>query len=78
MGRLISTYYKDESDTDDYCEVKIDAKNEMFYIKYFNGLNDVLKFEEEFPGKALSYVESAAENWALGIKKLEKGQLGLL
>jgi hypothetical protein len=50
----------------------------MFYIKYFNGLNDVLKFEEEFPGKALSYVESAAENWALGIKKLEKGQLGLL
>ena len=78
MGRVISTYYKDESDTDDYCEVKLDSKNEMFYIKYYNGLNDALKFEEEYPGKSLAYVESAAENWALGVKKLERGQLGLL
>ena len=36
-------------------------------------------FEEDFPNKAISYVEDAAENWALGIKKLEGSiQLGLL
>lgn len=78
MGRLISTYYKDDSDTQDYCEVKLDSHNEMFYIKYYNGLNAALKFEEEYPGKSLVYVESAAENWALGVKQLERGQLGLL
>lgn len=78
MGRVISTYYKDKSETDDYCEVKLDSKNEMFYIKYYNGLNNSLKFEEEYPGKSISYVESAAENWALGVKQLERGQLGLL
>ena len=50
----------------------------MFYIKYYNGLNNALKFEEEYPGKSISYVESAAENWALGVKQLERGQLGLL
>lgn len=28
-------------------------------------------FTEDFPGKSTRYVEDAAENWALGIKKLE-------
>ena len=27
-------------------------------------------FKEDFPNKSLRYVEDAAENWALGIKKL--------
>jgi hypothetical protein len=28
-------------------------------------------FEESFPNNSISYVEDAAENWALGIKKLK-------
>jgi len=35
-------------------------------------------FEEEFPNKAIGYVEDAAENWALGIKKLEGSIQGAL
>ena len=35
-------------------------------------------FEEEFPGKSVNYVEDAAENWALGIKKLEGNIQGAL
>lgn len=41
-----------------------------YSIEYFdNGGN--LFFTEDFPGKSLRYVEDAAENWAVGIKKLE-------
>ena len=30
----------------------------------------MLFFTEDFPQKSINYVEDAAENWALGIKKL--------
>ena len=29
-------------------------------------------FREDFPNNSIGYVEDAAENWSLGIKKLEK------
>ena len=42
----------------------------MFYIKYFDN-NKKQFYTEDFPNKSLRYVEDAAENWVLGIKKLE-------
>lgn len=67
MGKKISTYFAD--DGKGKAEVHFDFKEEMAYIKYFDS-NDKLFFKEEFPDKAIGYVEDAAENWALGIKQL--------
>lgn len=68
MGRKVLTYLT--SDDRGYCEIHVDSKNEMFYIKYFDN-NKKQFYTEDFPNKSLRYVEDAAENWATGIKKLE-------
>lgn len=73
--RKISTYYSDEGKG--YAEVWMDFKEEIAFIKYFDD-NEIKFFEEDFPGKAIRYVEDAAENWALGIKKLEGNIQGAL
>jgi len=69
MGKKLSTYWAD--DGRGRCEVHVDFKEEMIYIKYFDDKNHLF-YTEEFPNKSLRYVEDAAENWALGIKKLEE------
>ena len=71
MGRKISTYYSDHGKG--HAEVHFDFKEEYAYIKYFDN-NEKMFFIEDFPGKSLRYVHDAAENWALGIKKLEDVQ----
>jgi len=68
MGKKISTYYPDVGKG--WAEIHIDAKEELLYIKYFNE-GGASFFTEEFPNKSMQYVQDAAENWALGIKKLE-------
>jgi hypothetical protein len=68
MSKKISTYNSDFNKG--YCEVYVNYKEEMFYIKYFDN-NGKHFFTEEFLNKSIRYVEDAAENWALGIKKLE-------
>lgn len=68
MGKHLSTYYTD--DDKGYCEVHIDLKDELLYIKYFDE-NGKRFFTEEFPNKSMRYVEDAAENWVMGIKKLD-------
>jgi len=68
MGRKLSTYYS-EIDKG-YCEVHMNFKDEMAYIKYFDN-NGRMFFTEDFPGKSIHYVNDAAENWCTGIKKLE-------
>ena len=65
----ISTYYA-EPPGRGYCEVCMNFKEEMPYIEYFDD-NGKQFFSEDFPRKSTRYVEDAAENWALGIKKLE-------
>tara|TARA_B110000908_G_scaffold72905_1_gene87928 strand:+ start:1260 stop:1496 length:237 start_codon:yes stop_codon:yes gene_type:complete len=69
MGKHLSTYYKDHSKA--YCEIHVDMKEEMFYIKFYNDSGKQF-FVEEFPNKSHRYVEDAAENWALGIKLIEE------
>ena len=68
MIRKISTYYSDLDNG--HCDVILDLKREMYYIEYYDD-NKRQFFTEEFPNKSMRYVEDAAENWALGIKKLE-------
>jgi len=68
MGKKLSTYYSEKGKGK--CEIHVDMKEEMFYIKYYDN-NERRFFTEDFQGKAMRYVEDAAENWALGIKKLE-------
>ena len=67
MGKLITTFESER--TNNYCEVHMNMKEEFAYIKFYNADNDKMKIEE-FHGKSLSYVEDAAENWALGVKKV--------
>jgi hypothetical protein len=76
MGKHLSTFYKD--DKSEYCEIHIDFKEELLYIKYYK--KDAHKWfhMEEFPGKAHRYVEDVAENWALGLKKIDPQYAGPL
>jgi len=76
MGRKLSTYYHDNGE--DYCEIHIDFKEELLYIKYWRGNDSKWMHKEEFPNKSLRYVEDAAENWALGIKKIDPQYEGTL
>ena len=69
MGRKLNTYHAESGKGK--CEVHFDYKEERAYIKYFDN-NNKMFFREDFPDKSLGYVEDAAENWSLGIKKLEK------
>tara|TARA_B100000768_G_scaffold181623_1_gene205432 strand:- start:1311 stop:1529 length:219 start_codon:yes stop_codon:yes gene_type:complete len=69
MGRKLDTY-KAESGKGK-CEVHFDYKTERGYIKYFDS-NDKMFYTEHFPNNSIRYIQDAAENWCLGIKKLEK------
>jgi hypothetical protein len=66
MKTQISTYFSEEAPTMLRAEVFQDGN--MYGIQYFKG--EAIFNEERFPGKSLRYAEDAAENWALGIKKL--------
>jgi hypothetical protein len=68
MGKRLSTHESELGKG--YAEVHFDFKEELAYIKYFDNHSKQF-FIEEFPGKTVRYAEDAAENWALGIKKLE-------
>ena len=67
MGRVIS---RTESQILDnaYCEIKLTPDSDTFYIDFFVEGKSVKT--EEFPGKSIHFLNSAAENWAVGIKKI--------
>ena len=69
MAKKISTYYADPPGRG-HCDVMMDFKEEMAYVDYFDDRGKKF-FTEDFPNKSIRYVEDAAENWALGIKKLD-------
>ena len=66
---LISTYWAGDGDKG-RAEVHKNIEEHSSFIRYYDNTN-TLFFTEEFPNKSIHYVEDAAENWALGIKKLE-------
>lgn len=61
---MISEYFKDGGEVASVHKAR--GRNDFFII-YAD--NDGVIDTERFPGKSLQYVEDAAENWALGIKK---------
>ena len=69
MGKKISTYYHDSGKG--WAEIHIDLKDELLYIKYFNEAGALL-LTEEHANRSMQQVQNIAEDWALGIKKLEE------
>jgi len=70
MSRDISVFYADaDEENKGRAVVGHDTFNEMFIIDYYDNKGRHF-FNEEFPNRSLQYVEDAAENWTLGIKKL--------
>ena len=74
----MSTYFRDDGAIANVYQIITDKSNNIhgekpphsiFSITY-KDKNDVLITHEDFPDNSLSYVEDAADNWALGIKKL--------
>ena len=67
MSTIISTYYKE---TAGGARADVVFNDNIYGIEYYNG-SDVSPFlVETYPNKSLFYVESAAENWVMGIKNL--------
>jgi len=67
MTTIISEYFAEGSRG----KAVVGADNKgMLVINYYDDQGHHFFFEE-YPEKSLRYVEDAAENWALGIKKLE-------
>ena len=69
MATTLSEKKWHREDDDGHCTINHDWKEEQFFIKYHDKNGKFLK-EEYFPNKSLRYIEDAAENWCLGIKKI--------
>jgi len=61
-----TTYYSKEPPTG-YCKVWFNAKEELFGIDWYNEEAEKIA-SQDFPGKSIHFVESAAENWSHGVK----------
>lgn len=66
MKKTLSTYFYEEAPELLRAEVFQDENG--IGILFFKG--DTVFNEERYKGKSVKYVEDAAENWALGIKKI--------
>ncbi len=77
---LISEYFRDDGAIANVYRIITDESNDVHGEKPLHSIfsitykdkNDVLITHEDFPDNSLSYVEDAADNWALGIKKLKE------
>jgi hypothetical protein len=67
--KLISEYYKDDGSVAKIYRVikEMDGDHSFYSITYKDNKGKRIA-TEDFPFKALNYVEDAAENWTLGIK----------
>ena len=68
---VISTYFKEEGGFKARAEVvreEFNGNASYKMVVYDN--NGEYVTEKSFPGKSVHYVESAAENWALGFQVL--------
>lgn len=64
---IISTFYKETPDGNARAEVHQNTGG--YCIEYYDWSGSKMAVEQ-FPAKSVHYVESAAENWALGFKQL--------
>ena len=63
----ISMFYNEDANPKHRAEVV--NEDGIYSIRYYDPRGVLFK-TESFEGKALNYVEDAAENWTLGIKVL--------
>lgn len=62
---LISTYFHNDSNA----RAEVKHLDGMYVIEYYDQSGSMFK-REEYKNNSIYFVEDAAENWALGIKKL--------
>lgn len=68
MKTYVSTVFKEHA-ASARAEIYRNDAGQYYFIEYYDHAGS--KFHTEtFPGKALNYVEDAADNWAKGIKVL--------
>ena len=68
---VISTYFKEEGGFKARAEVVREENTQgVSYKMVVYDTNGEYVTEKQFPGKSVHYVESAAENWALGFQVL--------
>ena len=69
--KLMSEHYKDDGSVAKIYQVVtgMDGEHSFFSITYKDPQGNRI-MQEDFPFKALHYVEDAAENWTKGIKLL--------
>lgn len=67
MSKTISTYYHNTL-KDSHCNIMISPDSDVLSIDFYVDGSHVKN--EEFPGKSIHYLESAAENWCFGIKEI--------
>ena len=67
MSKTISTVQSQILDNS-YCKIKLSPDSDTFFIDFY--VDGSLVRNEEFPGKSIHYLNSAAENWSIGIKKI--------
>jgi hypothetical protein len=64
----VTTIFKEGAEG---ARAEVFEENGVYGIHYYMGIGDTNAFKTElFEGKHVTYVEDAAENWALGIKNL--------
>lgn len=63
---LLSTYFKEDS-SGPRAEIHNSAGG--YFIEYYDATGNMVRTENHF-GKSIHWVESAAENWAQGVKTL--------
>lgn len=68
--KSVMTFWSDVS-KGQYAVIKHNIKENYLYIEYYNYKEELFHTEDVYRDKSLRYVEDAAENWALGIKKLQ-------
>lgn len=64
---VVSVYYTKKNEE---ARVVHTFEDGEYFIEYANSDGKIF-YTETFPGKSLSYVEDAAENWTLGIKEID-------
>jgi len=67
MSKTISTYYHNTL-KDSHCNIMLTHDSDVLSIDFYVDGSHVKN--EEFPGKSMHYLESAAENWCFGIKEI--------
>jgi len=67
MSKTISTYYHNTL-KDSHCNIMLTPDSDVLSIDFY--VDGSYVKNEEFPGKSMHYLESAAENWCFGIKEI--------